>query len=75
MSYKTGGWRSERPVLDQEKCTNCLQCWINCPDLSIVVEDGEMKGFNLDYCKGCGICASVCPLDAIEMHDEREFGR
>ena len=24
----------------------------------------------LDYCKGCGICASICPVDAIEMVKE-----
>ncbi|MFQ5911454.1 MAG: 4Fe-4S binding protein [Thermoplasmata archaeon] len=24
-------------------------------------------GFDMDYCKGCGICDEVCPADAIEM--------
>ncbi|MGB9785258.1 MAG: 4Fe-4S binding protein, partial [Fervidicoccaceae archaeon] len=24
----------------------------------------------LDYCKGCGICAKVCPQKAIEMVPE-----
>jgi pyruvate ferredoxin oxidoreductase delta subunit len=23
--------------------------------------------FDLDYCKGCGICTEECPSDAIEM--------
>jgi pyruvate ferredoxin oxidoreductase delta subunit len=25
---------------------------------------------DLDYCKGCGICAEECPVDAIEMIQE-----
>jgi pyruvate ferredoxin oxidoreductase delta subunit len=32
-----------------------------------------MRGFDLDHCKGCGICASVCPKDAIEMVEEGKF--
>ena len=24
-------------------------------------------GFDLDYCKGCELCAEVCPTGAIEM--------
>jgi Pyruvate/2-oxoacid:ferredoxin oxidoreductase delta subunit len=23
--------------------------------------------WELDYCKGCGICADICPVDAIDM--------
>ncbi len=68
--YKTGDWRTERPVIDKEKCTNCLICWISCPDTAIIVEDGEFKGFDLDHCKGCGICANVCPKKAIHMESE-----
>jgi pyruvate ferredoxin oxidoreductase delta subunit len=47
-------------------------CWISCPDSAIIVKDGEMKGFDLDYCKGCGICATQCPVNAIEMVDEEK---
>lgn len=69
--YRTGGWRTDRPALDKEKCTNCLICWINCPDSSIVVNDAKMEGFDYDHCKGCGICAKVCAPKAIEMQPER----
>lgn len=68
--YVTGGWRSERPVRNDEKCTQCLLCWIVCPDSSIRVADEKVTAFDLDHCKGCGICAQVCPVDAIDMVPE-----
>lgn len=51
---------------------DCLLCWISCPDSCIVMKDGEIRGIDLDYCKGCGICASVCPRGAITMVNENE---
>lgn len=68
--YVTGGWRSERPWRDDKKCTQCLLCWIVCPDTSINVADEKVTTFDYDHCKGCGICAQVCPVDAIEMVPE-----
>ncbi len=65
--YKTGSWRTFKPVVDKPKCINCLQCWIYCPDSSVLVKDGKMEGFDYDYCKGCGICASICPVKCIKM--------
>jgi pyruvate ferredoxin oxidoreductase delta subunit len=68
--YVTGGWRSQRPVRDDAKCTQCLFCWIYCPDTSVLVADERVVGFNLDHCKGCGVCARQCPSDAIAMVPE-----
>jgi len=68
--YKTGDWRTFKPVVDHEKCINCLQCWIYCPDSCIKVKDGKMEGFNYEHCKGCGICAKVCPVKCIKMEKE-----
>jgi pyruvate ferredoxin oxidoreductase delta subunit len=68
--YVTGGWRSERPYRDDEKCTQCLLCWVFCPDSSVLVEDEKVTDFDLDHCKGCGICAHECPPNAIEMVPE-----
>ncbi len=71
VKFKTGDWRTYRPVLHEEKCIHCMICWVLCPDSSVVVKEGKMVGFDLDYCKGCGICAFECPRQAIEMVLER----
>ncbi|MDR1691135.1 MAG: 4Fe-4S binding protein [Candidatus Methanoplasma sp.] len=68
--FHTGDWRSLVPVIDMEKCINCLTCWIYCPDGSILVENEKLKGIKLSHCKGCGICAKACPKKAIEMKEE-----
>lgn len=68
----TGVWRTYVPMTDLEKCTNCLMCWIFCPDSAIKVSGGERHETDLQYCKGCGICAAECPVDAIEMKLESE---
>jgi pyruvate ferredoxin oxidoreductase delta subunit len=66
VEYLTGGWRAFRPLRGEAECTHCFQCWLFCPDSSILVdvENEKMIGFDLDHCKGCGVCASVCPVNA-----------
>ncbi|MCZ7664475.1 MAG: 4Fe-4S binding protein [Thermoleophilia bacterium] len=71
--YKTGGWRTERPLRDDETCTQCLFCYFFCPDASVIAEGQKVVDFDYDHCKGCGICAVECPVDAITMHPESEF--
>jgi len=68
--YVTGGWRSQRPVRDDATCTQCLICWIMCPDSAVVVVDEKVTDFKLKQCKGCGVCANQCPVNAIEMVPE-----
>ena len=72
QQYKTGSWRTYRPIRSETKCTQCLICHFVCPDSSIPVVEDKIIDFDLDHCKGCGICAQVCPFDAIEMVEESE---
>ena len=59
-------------------CGNCLacdNCWTFCPDNAVIktVElalDGSHYLFDLDYCKGCGLCAHECPTGFIQMLPE-----
>ena len=65
--YKTGSWRSLRPVVDSGQCINCGVCWLFCPDAAINrSEDGHFQA-DEEYCKGCGICARECPVGCISM--------
>ncbi|HOK49910.1 MAG TPA: 4Fe-4S binding protein [Sedimentibacter sp.] len=72
--FKTGDWRSMKPIWHEDKCKQCLMCYPVCPDTSILVdkETGKMSGIDYDHCKGCGICANVCPFKAIEYVAENE---
>ena len=56
-------------------CGNCLacdNCWTLCPDNAVIktaelAVDGSHYLFDLDYCKGCGLCAHECPTGYIQM--------
>ena len=65
---RTGGWRTGlRPEVDLSRCVDCLLCWLYCPDSAVRLDGTAFEGFDYDFCKGCEICAEVCPVDAIEM--------
>jgi 2-oxoacid:acceptor oxidoreductase delta subunit (pyruvate/2-ketoisovalerate family) len=52
-------------------CFECDNCFGVCPDNAVIKLANGKYEFNLDYCKGCGICAHECPCGAIEMVPER----
>ena len=60
-----------RRCLSCGNCFECDNCYGVCPD-NAVIKLGTGQGFqiNLDYCKGCGICAAECPCGAIDMVPE-----
>lgn len=68
----TGSWRTERPVVDEEKCIYCGLCALYCPTQCMInMEDHFVP--NPEFCKGCGTCAKECPGKAISMMSEGEF--
>ncbi len=66
VSVKTGEWRTFKPVIDYERCTNCGWCWAYCPEPAISLSDGKYV-VDYDHCKGCGICVAECPLKCIQL--------
>lgn len=53
---KTGSWRTFKPILDKEKCIDCDNCIIFCPDssvnkqhdiITITVKDAEFAHMNV----------------------------
>jgi NADPH-dependent glutamate synthase beta subunit-like oxidoreductase len=60
-----------RRCLSCGNCFECDNCYGVCPDNAVVkLGPGKRFEFNLDYCKGCGMCVSECPCGAIEMVPE-----
>ncbi len=68
----TGSWGEWNIIWDEEKCTNCAQCWYICPDFAIVIVNDEekkgkykMAGIDQFHCKSCQNCIETCPVKAI----------
>jgi NADPH-dependent glutamate synthase beta subunit-like oxidoreductase len=60
-----------RRCLSCGNCFECDNCYGVCPDNAVIkLGPGQRFQFNLDYCKGCGVCAAECPCGAIEMVPE-----
>lgn len=70
LAYKTGTWRTFRPLFKQEKCSGCGLCVVYCPEGVVFKLEKKKYDVDYDYCKGCGICAEECPVNDIEMGKE-----
>ncbi len=47
-------------------CDHCDNCHNFCPDMA-VIKTSNGYHVNLEYCKGCGICARECPRGSLKM--------
>ena len=50
--------------IDPDKCNDCRLCVtaLGCP--AIILEDNNVA-IAISQCNGCGVCAQICPVDAI----------
>lgn len=69
-------WRDKVPVCEDNKCICPGVCIseVMCPDGTgfIIRQDMPHQGYRIDvdFCRGCGICAEVCVGSALTMVDE-----
>ncbi len=53
-------------------CYMCQNCYMYCPDNAVQISPKTGKfEFDLDFCKGCGLCAKECPCHYIQMTLEK----
>ena len=64
---RQGEWKPWFPVIDYDRCTNCMQCLSFCLfDVYAVDEEQQIQVQNNDNCKtNCPACSRVCPEAAI----------
>jgi quinone-modifying oxidoreductase, subunit QmoB len=56
-----------KAVVDSGKCTFCLTCYRCCPHGAIYWDADNKPIVSAVACQACGICASECPMDAIQV--------
>ena len=57
--------------IDEDKCTGCGECIVNCPEGALQIIDGKARLVKESYCDGLGACLGECPEGAIII-EERE---
>ena len=59
-------------VYNQNRCTGCGICTINCPQKILKISNGHCVITDFDKCTRCQICQQVCPYLAIEFKNEEK---
>jgi 2-oxoacid:acceptor oxidoreductase delta subunit (pyruvate/2-ketoisovalerate family) len=74
-----GGLDASNALFEARRCMSCGNCFACdncygvCPDNAVIKLEptgSYQYEYDLDYCKGCGICAEECPCGAIQMVPE-----
>ena len=55
--------------IDEELCTGCGQCVVDCAEGALEVIDGKAKVVNDIFCDGLGACVDGCPTGALKIID------
>lgn len=63
-------YSGEIAIIDQEKCTQCGNCYDTCRFNAISFENNEYVIEPLE-CEGCGYCARICPAGAIRTEIQK----
>ena len=64
------GVRYKPPVIDYEKCTNCMTCIRSLGCTALTIRDDGRVAIVEEVCNGCNLCVQVCPFNAIIPRDD-----
>ena len=53
--------------IDEDLCTGCGNCIVDCAEGALKIIDGKAKVINDVFCDGLGACISGCPEGALEI--------
>ncbi|MFX1587617.1 MAG: 4Fe-4S binding protein [Promethearchaeota archaeon] len=59
--------------VNNDFCISCRRCEKECPKMAIKIVDDEGAVVDEINCDGCGICATCCPTQAIDIRYYRDY--
>jgi len=54
-------------------CIECDRCYLYCPEICMMPPGEDREGYQADsdHCKGCAVCAAVCPRGVMTMREKK----